>query len=378
MYEREWMKMKKIISFIKTISMLIIIGILIYFGIIMYNEITKTDIVGEVQDFVTNITISSGGIDTNIKTPEILETTVETISPNEEKIDYSNSKIDKYLYKQLDEYSKIIYNAMESNKENMKTGTYEINLGTEFSSLLSQSNGEDLLGEYYQSAIEAYTYDNPDVFYIEFSKLYLNIETTTRGNKKTYRVFINAGNNTDYLTSEFSSKERIDAALNEIENIKSYFVINKKADAYENIKLVHDYLVESIEYDQSISLSNIYDLYGALINKKSVCEGYAKAFKYLMDSMNIPCIIVSGKATNSEGNTENHAWNYVQINNAWYAIDCTWDDPILIGSGYLSNSSKYKYFLKGADEFNKTHVPDGQFTEGGKVFEYPTLSMNNY
>ena len=94
--------------------------------------------------------------------------------------------------------------------------------------------------------------------------------------------------------------------------------------------------------------------------------------------MNIPCIIVSGKATNSEGNTENHAWNYVQINNAWYAIDCTWDDPILIGSGYLSNSSKYKYFLKGADEFNKTHVPDGQFTEGGKVFEYPTLCMNNY
>ena len=370
--------MKKIISFIKTIVMLIIIGILIYFGIIMYNEITKTDIVGEVQEFVSNITISSGDIDTNIKTPEILETTAETISPNDEKIDYSNSKIDKYLYNQLDEYSKIIYNAMESNKENMKTGTYEINLGTEFSSLLSQSNGEDLLGEYYQSAIEAYTYDNPDVFYIEFSKLYLNIETTTIGNKKTYRVFINAGNNTDYLTSEFSSKERIDAALNEIENIKSYFVINKKADTYENIKLVHDYLVESIEYDQTISLANIYDLYGALINKKSVCEGYAKAFKYFMDSMNIPCIIVSGKATNSEGNTENHAWNYVQINNAWYAIDCTWDDPILIGSGYLSNSAKYKYFLKGEDEFNKTHVPDGQFTEGGKVFEYPALSQTNY
>lgn len=344
----------------------------------MYNEITKTDIVGEVQDFVSNITISSGGIDTNIKTPEILETTVETISPNDEIIDYSNSKIDKYLYNQLDDYSKLIYNAMESNKENMKTGTYEINLGTEFSSLLSQSNGEDLLGEYYQSAIEAYTYDNPDVFYIEFSKLYLNIETTTRGSKKTYRVFINAGNNTDYLTSEFSSKERIDAALNEIENIKSYFVSHQTADTYENIKLVHDYLMESIEYDQSISLANIYDLYGALINKKSVCEGYAKAFKYLMDSMNIPCIIVSGKATNSEGNTENHAWNYVQINNTWYAIDCTWDDPILIGSGYLSNSSKYKYFLKGEDEFNKTHVPDGQFTDGGKVFEYPTLSMNNY
>ena len=368
----------KITSFIMmtiTTLMIMVFGIL---GIIIYNEITKKDIVGEVQEFVSNITISSGGINENIKTPEIIERTVETISPNDESIDYTNNNIDKYFYNQLDEYSKIIYNAMESNKENMKTGTYEINLGTEFSSLLSESNGEGLLGDYYQSAIEAYTYDNPDVFYIDFSKLYLNIETTTRGSKKTYKVFINAGNQTNYLTEEFSSKERIDAGLNEIENIKAYFVKNKKSDTYQNIKLAHDYLVESIEYDQTISQPNIYDIYGAFINKKSVCEGYAKAFKYLMDSMNIPCVTVSGKATNSEGDSESHAWNYVQINNAWYAIDCTWDDPILVGSGYLSNSLKYKYFLKGEKEFNNSHIPDGQFTEGGKIFTFPSLSISNY
>ena len=368
----------KITSFIMTTITILMIMVFGIIGIMIYNEITKKDIVGEVQEFVSNITISSGGINENIKTPEIIERTVETISPNDESIDYTNNNIDKYFYNQLDEYSKIIYNAMESNKENMKTGTYEINLGTEFSSLLSESNGEKLLGDYYQSAIEAYTYDNPDVFYIDFSKLYLNIETTTRGNKKTYKVFINAGNQTNYLTEEFSSKERIDAGLNEIENIKAYFVKNKKSDTYQNIKLAHDYLVESIEYDQTISQPNIYDIYGAFINKKSVCEGYAKAFKYLMDSMNIPCVTVSGKATNSEGDSESHAWNYVQINNAWYAIDCTWDDPILVGSGYLSNSLKYKYFLKGEKEFNNSHIPDGQFTEGGKIFTFPSLSISNY
>lgn len=373
------MKMKRIISFlIQTLLMVVILVLLLFIGFILYNKYIGEDIVGDVQDFVSNITVSSGGVDENLKTPQILETTVETISPNDEKIDYSNEKIDKYLYNQLDKYSKIIYNAIETNKENMKTGNYEINLGTEFSSLLSQENGEELLGDYYQSAIEAYTYDNPDVFYIEFSKLYLNIETTTRGNKKTYKVFINSGNNTDYLTSEFSSKERIDAALNEIEKIKLYFVNNKKDTTYQNIKFVHDYLIDSIEYDQSISLSYIYNLYGALISKQCVCEGYAKAFKYLMDAMDIPCVIVSGIATNSEGKTENHAWNYVQLNGNWYAIDCTWDDPILIGSGYLSNSSKYKYFLKGENDFNQTHTPEGQFTEGGKIFEYPVLSQINY
>lgn len=368
----------KITSFIMTlitILMILVFGIL---GIIIYNEITKKDIVGEVQEFVSNITISSGGIDDNLKTPQILERTVETISPDNENIDYKNENINKYFYNQLDEYSKIIYNAMESNKENMKTGTYEINLGTEFSSLLSQNNGEKLLGDYYQTAIEAYTYDNPDVFYIEFSKLYLNIETTTRGSKKTYRVFINAGNQTNYLTDEFSSKEKIDEAVSKIENIRAYFVQNTKTDAYKNIKLAHDYLVESIDYDKTISQSNIYDIYGAFINKKSVCEGYAKAFKYLMDSMDVPCVIVAGKATNSEGNSESHAWNYVEVNNIWYAVDCTWDDPILVGSGHLSDSLKYKYFLKGEKEFNNSHIPEGKFTEGGKIFQYPNLNQANY
>lgn len=368
----------KIASFIMSVMTILMIGILCFLVIIVYNEITKTNIADEVEAFTSNIIISSENKKENIKTPEIIE--IESISSEQidENINYTNIKIDKFFYNQLNKYSQIIYNAMDTNKENMKTGTYEINLGTEFTELLSQSNGEELLGEYYQSAIEAYTYDNPDVFYIEFSKLYLNIETTTRGTKKTYRVFINFGNQANYLTDEFSSKEKIDLALNEIEKIKSYFVQNKKANTYENIKLVHDYLVESIEYDETTSQDNIYNLYGALINKKSVCEGYAKAFKYLLDSINIPCTIVIGQATNSERNTENHAWNYVQLNDSWYAVDCTWDDPIIIGPGILSNSSKYKYFLKGENEFNKTHFPNGQFTEDGKVFEFPSLSVNNY
>lgn len=366
----------KILSFIKTILIFAILSILVHIGIMIYQEaIGKDYLVQEVQDFVSNITISSENNKTDTENIEILNTSLENTTINNE---YKNITEEKYFYSQLNEYSKIIYKAMENNKNNMKTGTYEINLGTQFSSLLSETNGDKLLGDYYQSAIEAYTYDNPEVFYIEFSKLYLNIETTTKGNKKSYKVYINSGNNANYLTTEFQTEQEINNALNEIEKIKNYFVYNQKSNTYENIKTVHDYLVESIDYDQTISLPNIYNLYGALINKKSVCEGYAKAFKYLMDSINIPCVIVSGKGTNSEGNTENHAWNYVQINNAWYAVDCTWDDPILIGTGYLSNSSKYKYFLKGEEEFSKTHIKNGQFTEQGKKFEYPVLSQTNY
>ena len=367
----------KVTSFIMTIVLILTIVIFCFLAIIIYNEFIKTNIAGDVQEFVSNFIVSSGGVNENIKTPEIIESTINSLEASDENINY-NKEIDKYYYNQLNEYSKKIYNAMDSNKENMKTGTYEINLGTQFSDLLSKDNGEELLGDYYQSAIEAYTYDNPDVFYIEFEKLYLNMETTTRGNKKTYKVVINSGNNINYLTKDFPTEEKVKLAINEIEKIQAYFIKNKKENTYENIKIVHDYLVESIEYEQTISKSNIYDIYGALINKQSVCEGYAKAFKYLMDSLNIPCILVAGEATNSEGNTENHAWNYVQLNQKWYAVDCTWDDPIIIGGGILSNSYKYKYFLKGENEFNTSHFANGQFTEGGKIFEYPILSTNNY
>lgn len=368
----------KILSFIMLLVTALMIGVLGFLGLIVYNEVYKNDVVSDVQEFVSNITISSKGLDDDIKSPEVIEDILSPVEQENENVDYGIGNINKYFYNQLDEYSKVIYNALESNKENMKTGTYEIDLGAGFSDVLSNSNGENLLGKFYQAAIEAFTYDNPDVFYIEYSNLYLNIETTTRGNKKTYRVFLNSGNEVNYLTNEFQSKDMINMGVNEIEKVQSYFVKNKKADTYQNIKLVHDYLVESIDYDQSTSQPNIYNLYGAIVNKLSVCEGYAKAFKYLMDSLDIPCVIVTGKATNSEGNTENHAWNYVQLDGIWYAIDCTWDDPIIVGSGYLSNSMKYKYFLIGEIDFCESHMPNGQFTDGGKMFEFPVLSQNNY
>lgn len=368
----------KIVSFIMTILTMLIFGLLCFFGIIIYNEINKTSIVGEVQQFVSNITTTEK-ITENVSVPEKIELLPESVNKVDENINSNINQSNKHFYSQLDYYSKIIYDAMDKNRENMKSGTYEINLGTRFSQILSKDDGEQLMGTYYQSALEAYTYDNPDIFYIDFSKLSLNMETTIRGNEKTYKVFINSGNNRDYLRDGFYSIEMINQAINEIEKVKAYFVQNKRADDYENIKLVHDYLVESIEYEQTISESNIYNIYGALVNKRCVCEGYAKSFKYLMDALDIPCTITIGKATNSDGNTESHAWNYVQLNDTWYGVDCTWDDPIIIiGPGFLSNSSKYRYFLKGENEFSKTHIPNGQFTENGKVFEFPILSQIDY
>lgn len=373
----------KFATLIITIVMLLNIAVIGIFIMIAIEEFHGTNISEQVSDFVTDFSkiTNDDNLVENVETPNIIQNPLNEIksaSGNIENVDYTNVKVDKYFYNQLEDYSKTIYKAFEKNKENMKTGTYQIELGTSFSDILSQSNGQDMLGKYYQSAIEAYTYDNPDVFYLSSNKMYLNIETATKGKNVTYNVYINSGNEANYLSDEFNSKEQIDLAISELESVRNTIVENKKSSTYDNIKMVHDYLIETVEYDSSISKENIYNIYGALVNKECVCEGYARSFKYLMDALNIPCSIVIGKGTNSTGATENHAWNYVQINGKWYAIDTTWDDPIVIGVGNIGNSRKYKYFLLGENDFNVDHTPLGTFTENGKEFSYPELSKENY
>ena len=60
-----------------------------------------------------------------------------------------------------------------------------------------------------------------------------------------------------------------------------------------------------------------------------------------------------------------------------YAIDVTWDDPVIIGNGTVGDDIRYRYFLKGSDQFFVDHFEDGNIA-GEYNFEYPTLSNTNY
>ncbi|MBR3249485.1 MAG: hypothetical protein IKF83_02160 [Clostridia bacterium] len=317
----------------------------------------------------------------DLSTPQIVERPiddVETIVSS--NIDYKSSKSrTNYFYNQLEEYSKKIYDGLSSNIDNMKSGTNTIEFGSAFSGVLSKEDGQTELGNYYQSAIEAFTYDNPQVFFLDPKKMYLNIQTTTKGKNKTYNVFITNGDNENYLAEGFNSAEQINSIQENIEQEKNNILSNVSGNTENKIKQIHDYLVDNLSYEQTISKPNIHNLYGAIINKECVCEGYAKAFKYLLDGVGIDNVIVIGTGTNSKGEAENHAWNYVAIDGNWYAVDVTWDDPIIQGWGIsIPSMYKYKYFLKGLDTMNKDHIPNGQFTEKGKVFTYPNVSNTDY
>ena len=364
---------------IMSIIIILLIAVLGILGYLVWQEIDGEAVANIAQNFVSTVT-SLGKDEENLSTPGIIDTTSSELeaTPTSGDVNYDNVVVDNYFYDQLEEPSKIIYRALEANKENMKSGTYQINLGNTFTDILSSANGESLLGDYYQSAVETFIYDNPDVFYLDVNKMYLNIETTTKRNDVSYNVFINSGNQANYLDEAYNSEAQINQAIAQLESVRNQIIAQAQGSTYNQIKYVHDYIVDNTSYDSTISNPDIYNIYGTLIRKSSVCEGYAKSYKYLMDALDIPCVIVIGEATNSSGESESHAWNYVMLNNIWYAIDTTWDDPVVIGGGRPSSSAKTRYFLRGANTFNADHFPNGQFTQSGKTYEYPVLSQIDY
>ena len=107
----------------------------------------------------------------------------------------------------------------------------------------------------------------------------------------------------------------------------------------EKVISAHDWLVTNCQYDPYIGTGGkyiasdgtvyndepaVYTSYGAFVNHNVVCQGYALAFKVLMDRAGIPCCYVKSDAMN-------HAWNMVQLDGNWYHVDVTWDDPSYVG-----------------------------------------------
>ena len=373
----------KIITFLLTSIIIGILGVIGVLGYIVYTEISKDG----------TIEIHFEG-DTGFPTIEFVPSTQETIDKilsedmfsgvadstvTSSTLTGTSSKQSRYLYKQLDNTAKAIYTKLYQNKDNLKTGNFTVEFGNAFQSVLSKEGGDAELKKQYQAAIEALVYENPDIFYLDVTKMYINIEKITKITGTRYNVFINNGNEDSYLEEGFYSKRDIEEHESQIEQVKTNIIkhINDKND-YEKIKIVHDYLIDTIEYEEDLSKHNIYDVYGALVNKKCVCEGYAKAFQYLMNEIGIENTIVIGTGTNSRNETENHAWNYVKLDGKWYAIDVTWDDPIITGGGKLTNKARYEYFLRGSNKMNVNHFPSGKFTQDGKTFKYPELSLEDY
>ena len=281
----------------------------------------------------------------------------------------------KYYYTQLDDNAKKIYNSIEKNIENIKEGTYIIDIPSEVGDVLDKNYGEEILNEEFQSAWDAIIMDRVELFFIDVSKVTLEMKTTTYGQRKIHKLSMKP-NTTTYLEDDFGNKEIINSALLQVKNVKDQIIDNLSGSDYDKIVQVNDWLVDNLEYG-TIYGEHAYTLYGALMGRNCVCEGYAEAFKYIMDELQIPCILVTGIGENSEGDKENHEWNYVMLDGNWYAMDVTWNDPIMVGGARLTTAVKHKYILSGQSIYSN-HNPNGKISERGMTFTYPELSNSNY
>lgn len=338
-----------------------------------FNSIINSNNITTAESYKGNI--ANNSTTSNSKNQNIhinISTSNDTSTSNSSYPNYF-----RYYYNQLDYPARIIYSALEKNIDNLKLENFKINFNKTFNNLLNKTDGEKTLNSSFQSALDAFFYDHPELFYLDMSKMTLITECTTLGKIKTYKVHIAPRNNDNYLRSSFNSESQVDAAITQVNTLKNAIIQNTTGNNYEQILTIHDTLIDLMQYDQTLSRPNTHNIYGALIEKQAVCEGYAKAFKYILDSLDIQCILVSGTATNSSGQTESHMWNYVHLNNNWYGLDLTWDDPIIVG-GLTKNIIKHDYFCKGSSKFDISHIAEGNLSDSGMIFNLPTLAINNY
>ncbi|MBQ5316396.1 MAG: hypothetical protein J6I96_02475 [Oscillospiraceae bacterium] len=116
---------------------------------------------------------------------------------------------------------------------------------------------------------------------------------------------------------------------------------------YEKLKLFHDYLVRNVE--SSVDSEHADSIYGALVEKQALCEGYAKAFSYLCNLSGIENMIVTGF-------TEiDHMWNMVKLDGKWYHIDIGWDKPAEALTARCPDMVLYQYFLASDSVIQNDH-----------------------
>ncbi len=106
----------------------------------------------------------------------------------------------------------------------------------------------------------------------------------------------------------------------------------------DKIKAAHNYIINNSKYDKDRSDNNVVNYksdtaFGTLLEGYSLCGGYTDSIALFLEDLNIKNYKVA---------SENHVWNAVFLNNNWYHLDLTWDDPITSdGSDIL----EYNFFL---------------------------------
>lgn len=166
--------------------------------------------------------------------------------------------------------------------------------------------------------------------------------------------FDSLGKVTITITHNYTNSQ-IEIIESKVDDIYNELIKDNMTDN-EKIKSIHDYIINTTKYDTDRSDNKITKYhsdiaYGALIEHYAICGGYADSMKLFLDKLNIPNYKIS---------SENHIWNLVKLDNKWYHLDLTWDDPVTsTGEDVL----EYDYFLITTEQLKKLETDQHIFDE---------------
>lgn len=152
-----------------------------------------------------------------------------------------------------------------------------------------------------------------------------------------------------YFTIDFSSyfpRDEVKKMVKKVDK-KVKNIIDTIPDYYSDYEIelhLHDYLIDNCKYYKPYTdvdySGNVYD---ALIEGKTICTGYTKAFQYLLNCVGIHCVSIKGI-----GEGTSHIWNSVLLDDNWYYVDVTWDDSLSLG--------RYNYFNINENQLLADHT----------------------
>lgn len=242
-------------------------------------------------------------------------------SNNVEEIKYeectANIQIDtrKFYYNQLNDVEKEIYDTFYISKE----------LFIDNKSFICISGKIAKYNEYIdfiRRAFYAYIYDNPEA-QIYLTLAYVQAVKSEKYGQGYYDYIIKPNSETNSYTNSTSDETRV--MIETLENTTREFVDTLSGSVSEKLTQIHNWLIENASYDKTFSLPNTHNAYGAIIQKKCVCDGYAYAFKYVADMAGLDVIFVTGYVISYEKTSEFHAWNYAYVDGKWLLVDVTWN-----------------------------------------------------
>ena len=215
----------------------------------------------------------------------------------------------------------------------------------------SPMNSQDILNIYY-TAINAgktsFTFYCPK----EYENCLIDVQSLANDQSKLSDInnYVHPFNGFSHIETEYDSLGRV--TLNVIKNYseEDIAVINSKIDELypqlvnenlsvrDNIKSIHDYIINNTRYDSDRTDNNIIKYrsdtaYGPLFEGYAICGGYTDLMQLFLERLGVKSFRIS---------SDTHVWNAVYVDNTWYHLDLTWDDPVANdGKDYLL----YTFFL---------------------------------